>query len=324
MTSELLKGIAGKLAERWVTALFSPAFAFWVGVGAVWLWATQRGLVSSKGVTGAMRTWTAGVGDLPGIAQVALAVLPLLVITMSGLLLQALTFPVLRLLEGYWRAPLKAIAARRRDRWSKKADRDRGRLRALIAESHTPGDLAERGRLEASVPRVPAAPGLRMPTRLGNILRAGEARIASHYGLDPIISWPRLWLVLPDAARKEVTATRASLYLAVQAAICGAAFVPLAAWAWWAAPVGVVVAVWAYHGQALSAAARYSDIIESCYDLHRCLLYEALRWPVPSSPEDELSQGAQVTAYLRSGSTAPTPKFTADQPAKPSQADERQ
>ena len=44
MTSELLKGIAGKLAERWVTALFSPAFAFWVGVGAVWLWATPRGL----------------------------------------------------------------------------------------------------------------------------------------------------------------------------------------------------------------------------------------------------------------------------------------
>jgi hypothetical protein len=163
-----------------------------------------------------------------------------------------------------------------------------------------------------------------MPTRLGNILRAGEARIASHYGLDPIISWPRLWLVLPDAARKEVMATRASLYLAVQATICGAAFVLLAAWAWWAAPVGVAVAVWAYHGQALAAAARYSDIVESCYDLHRGLLYEALRWPVPSSPEDELSQGVQVTAYLRSGSTAATPKFTAGQPAKPGQADEPQ
>jgi hypothetical protein len=160
-----------------------------------------------------------------------------------------------------------------------------------------------------------------MPTRLGNILRAGEARVASHYGLDPIISWPRLWLVLPAAARKEVTATRASLYLAVQAAICGAAFVPLAAWAWWAAPLGVAVAVWAYHAQALTAAARYSDMVESCYDLHRRLLYESLRWPVPNSPAEELAQGVQVTAYLRSGSTAATPKFTAAQPAEPSQAD---
>jgi hypothetical protein len=211
MTSELLKGIADKLAERWVTALFSPAFALWVGVGAVWVWATQRRLVSSKGVTGALHTWTAGLAGLPGIAQVALAVLPLLVITLSGLLLQALTFPVLRLLEGYWPVPLGAVAARRRARWSRKADRDRGRLRVLIAESGGSEDLAERGRLERAVPRIPAVAGLRMPARLGNILRAGEARIAGHYGLDPIISRPRLWLVLPDAARKEVTATRASL-----------------------------------------------------------------------------------------------------------------
>ncbi|WP_416986130.1 hypothetical protein [Streptomyces sp. T028] len=311
MGGELLRGIAGRLAERWVAALFSPAFAFWAGVAAVWVWATQWDTVADKGLIGAMKSWTSGLGALPALAQAALAVLPLLVIALTGLLFSGLAFPVLRLLEGYWPRPAARLGQRRRRHWRGEAKDGRDRLRTLAAMSSPgPEDSAERAGLERTLRRLPANPDLCMPTRLGNILRAGEARISAHYGLDPIIAWTRLWLVLPDRAREEATTARASLDLAVQAMIGGVLFVPLAFWAWWAAPIGLAVALGAYRGRLLTAAARYADIVESCFDVHRRLLYEALRWPVPASPEKEQSEGVRVSDYLRSGSRAATPVFT--------------
>jgi len=45
---------------------------------------------------------------------------------------------------------------------------------------------------------TPAESDRHMPTKLGNILRAAELRSKDKYGLDAVICWPRLWLLLPD------------------------------------------------------------------------------------------------------------------------------
>ena len=78
-----------------------------------------------------------------------------------------------------------------------------------------------------------------MPTRIGNILRAAETRPYDHYGLEAVIVWPRLWLVLPDSARQELSTARASLDSSVAAVIWALGFCAFAPLAWWAAPVGL-------------------------------------------------------------------------------------
>lgn len=50
-----------------------------------------------------------------------------------------------------------------------------------------------------------------MPTRIGNTIRAGETRPWHWYGLDTVIVWPQLWLVLPQRVCGDVTTARRQL-----------------------------------------------------------------------------------------------------------------
>ena len=45
-------------------------------------------------------------------------------------------------------------------------------------------------------------------------------------------------------------------------------------------------------------------------DLHRTALYQQLRWPLPTDPKQEHSQGEHLTSYLWRGSHDPDPTFT--------------
>jgi hypothetical protein len=147
-----------------------------------------------------------------------------------------------------------------------------------------------------------------MPTALGNILRAAESRPTDKHGLDAVKCWSRLWLVLPETARTELTAARAALDQSVGVLVWALLFVVWSIWAWWAAPVGIAVAI-VSHRMVLSSAAVYAELLESCYDVHRRLLYEAARWPQPKNPAEERALGAALTEYLWRGSDRPTPAF---------------
>jgi hypothetical protein len=60
----------------------------------------------------------------------------------------------------------------------------------------------------------------------------------------------------------------------------------------------------------LRAASVYGDLLEASFDLHRFKLYEALHWPLPKNPAEELPLGNALTAYLWHGSDQPQPQFT--------------
>lgn len=149
MFSEFWKGIGGKLAERWLAALFSPVFVFWTGAVLAWLYGPGRRVVDPLGWIGAVNHWTAQVQGLPAVAQALLVLGPLLLVTISGLLLQQLSRPTLRFLEGYWPAFLAPVRELCRQRLSRKADKNTKRLRALagrpLAEL-TAGEAAELSR----------------------------------------------------------------------------------------------------------------------------------------------------------------------------------
>lgn len=312
MLGDFWKGFGGKLADRWVAALLSPAFLFWTGALIAWLWGHQSATIRNQGWHAGLVAWAKDLQGLPGLVQGGYVALLLIVITLSGLILQQASFPVVRLLEGYWPRWLDGVAQRRRDRLSQRINADTTQLRALVAASPnslSARQVAERGRLESRRRRAPAAATSRMPTRLGNTLRAAEVRVQSRYGLDPIICWPRLWLLLPNTAREEVAAAYAALLLSAQVLLCGALFTVWGIWAWWAPLLGLLTAIGSYL-RMLRAATIVADLVESCYDVHRALLYASLRWPPPANPQAERREGARLTAYLNAGSRQPTPVFT--------------
>jgi hypothetical protein len=306
-------GLGGKLAERWITLLFSPALAFWAGGLAAWMWRYGRPLVSADGWKALLDRWAALLQGLPVVAQGALVVGLLLVIVVSNLIVQRLSTPVLRLLEGYyWPRWLNWLRDRLVGHRSDKIDRDNNRWRQLAARginNLTPRELADFVRLDRRRRSSPAKPERRMPTRLGNILRASEGRPDDYYGLNAVVCWPQLWLLLPDTAKQEVSAARASLNGAAELWLWAVLFIGWTVWAWWALPLGILVAAGSY-SQMLGAATIYAELVEGCFHVHRRLLYEALRWPLPVTPAEERQRGAEVSAYLWHGSNATTPTFT--------------
>ena len=148
-----------------------------------------------------------------------------------------------------------------------------------------------------------------MPTRLGNGMRAAELRPGLRYGLDSVVCWPRLWLLLPDASRQDISGARASLYLSAQAWTCAVLACAGAIWSWWALPLGIAAAAAIYYWPVLGAARAYCDLVGAAYDVHRRLLYDALQWPYPANPADERVQGTRLTLYLRVGSRDSEPAF---------------
>jgi hypothetical protein len=176
------------------------------------------------------------------------------------------------------------------------------------------GAAAERGdgeaevafaALDARLRRVPALPERRMPTRLGNILRAAETWPMDKYGIDAPKCWPRLWLVLPDTARKELADARSSLDQGAAIWLWGAAFIVWTPWAWWAALVAVTVPAGAYLWM-LAAACVYGDLVESVFDVYRTALYEAAGYRMPSDHMLEYQAGRALTAYLWHGTPPPS------------------
>jgi hypothetical protein len=263
-----VSGLGGKLAERWAAAVLSPAFVFWAGGVVAWAVGHHRGWER-------VEAW---ITSRSNIVQIALAVGILIVVAASAILVQRLTLPLLRLLEGYWIGWLEPVraglvkrisdryAARQR-RWEELAPKvDEGRA--------TPRERAEYRALDRSLRRMPGAVEYRMPTRLGNILRASESLPWDKYRLDAVKCWPRLWLVLPETTRTELTAARAELDTAAGLWLWGLLFIGWSVWSWWAALVGPIVMIGAYMGM-LRIAAIYGDLLESAFDVHRPALYQA-------------------------------------------------
>jgi hypothetical protein len=177
-----------------------------------------------------------------------------------------------------------------------------------------PAEVAELGRLEWRLRRVPVSSALTMPTRLGNLLRAAEERPRLKYGLDTVAVWPQFWLVLPKDTRDELMQARAALDAAARLWLWSVLFVVWTPWALWALPVALVVAAATYYGSMLDAAEVYGDLMEAAFDVHRTELYKAARWPPTATPAEEAGAGAQLTEYLWRGTAPPGAAFDQQRP----------
>lgn len=308
MLTTFWQGVGGRLADRWA-ATSVPALIFWLGGLAAWT-CHRGGLHTLDSQARWLDRQTAAV-------QVTVIVTVLLAVAASAILVDQMTAPLLRLLEGYWppwAGPLHrrlteqaaARAAAETEAWQRAYDAVTVQPPAVP----TAEQLARYADLERRRRRYPAAPGYFLPTPIGNILRAAERRPADKYGLDTITIWPHLWLLLPEATRKELRTARTSLDTAVAAATWGllsCAFTPFTPLA---IPIGLAVTTMTVTVVIPARALAFGDLIEAACDLHRTSLYQQLRWPLPPNPHEEHASGRQLTAYLRRGSDTTTPTFT--------------
>ena len=344
MLTSFWSGLGGELAKQWAARILTPALVFWAGgLGLVW-WNVHGSRVEQGGLSAELQATAHPLAQLPAVAQAVLIVGALMILVGSALIADRLTLPLLKLLEGYWSRPaflrswLIDRRRSRRQRWvetvgtleqkqsrgdlSLAEDRERKQLAATeeLSEaqsarlkqlekrqrSFTAGDSAELARGHSFLRTSPREDGLGMPTRLGDILRASERRPADHYGLGAIICWYRLWMLLPEEVKIEISQARLQVDQAVRGWLWGALFIVWAPWVWWVAvPVAIVVPLVTYNFSMLSAATLFGDLTETAFDLHRMKLYDALQLPRPTSPATERVDGRRLTGLLWHGETDP-------------------
>lgn len=325
MFGGLWKSLGEGFGSRWLLVSFGPALIFWgasllvYGEGTGWAW---------------VAAWEA----FPGWFQTMALAGSLAGIVFTAYLLDLFSTPLLRLAEGYgWeRVPLVGDWLRARaDERVREAAASQTRFNHLQRKRHLahigrgrPLDEAEMRELlnlERQLYYSPPDPAHAMPTGLGEILRAAEDAVRARYGLDPIVCWPRLYPLLPEALRADLGAARGSLGTALRVSLLGVVFsVGWGIWSLWigdwllaATTLAGLLVAWLGYRAAVQAAVPYSDLIRAAFDLHRFELYKSLRWPLPKSPDQERPAapgesptcGQQLSQYLWRGSGADDIQF---------------
>lgn len=305
MHSKFLEVMTGKVAAQWATSLLTPAFLFWTGglVAFVSCKDDWPFLVTCQGRWESLKTW---VLSQPQSIQAGLLIGGLIIITISATLVQNCDLATLRFLEGYWPRWIRLLQTRRINYHIAQQDRAIDKWNQLYTQYQedpnrlTSSQLQEYAQLDWQLVHTPSQRNQFLPTQLGNYLRASEARSLERYGLDAIVCWPRLWLLLPDRARKELQTARGALNQAVRNWLWSSLFLVWAIFAWWPPLVAVLSACLSYR-MALITAAVYVDLLESTFDLYRHLLYPALRHKPPTNPAQEVNDGKKLTEYLWRG-----------------------
>ncbi|MEH1819224.1 MAG: hypothetical protein V7L31_09140 [Nostoc sp.] len=303
MPTKFLESLGGKLAENWAANILTPAFVFWIGGLLAWVWRFGRK---------PLEDWLKQQSES---LLIAVMVSGLLIIAVSGFVVQRFDLFILRFLEGYWPnwlSPLLFLRGwmiqqkkhdfkRKENRWQTLANKKDKQI--------TDEELEEYVTLDGQLMQFPSQLNRLMPTKLGNILRASESRPSDKYGLDAVICWSRLWLLLPDGVKKELQEARSNLNTAARFWLWSLLFIVWTVWAWWAIPAAFLGAIFAYYW-AVDAASVYCNLLESAFDLYRLELYKSLRWRIPINPKQEKELGQQLTIYLLRGLDGDRPIFT--------------
>jgi hypothetical protein len=255
-------------------------------------------------LTTQVTTTTDSLARQPGGFQAILIIALLLMVTGAALVVQALAGPTRRLWLGDWprvATPLRQrLTASRRTRWQLHVDERRKLESAYPRNTRTPQQQDEINRAAQQANRAALAePGT--PTWMGDRMHAVEQIARNRHGLDLAFAWPRLWLVLPDTTRTEITAAHATFAAAVATGTWAWPYLLLSV-LWWPAAVvalGIGVTGWA---RARAAITDLGALSEAAIDLHGRALAIALGTGDPDATGPlTIAEGEQLTALTRKG-----------------------
>lgn len=151
-----------------------------------------------------------------------------------------------------------------------------------------------------------------LPTRLGNILLAGERYATTRYGIDTIYFWPRLYPLLPPEFQHDfvqaVIQYQFPLVVAFEAAVatavCSITLVVahVAVWVFLAVLLGGTAITYGAYVLSLSSAIEMAEKQRTAFDLYRDRLLTA--WPAARDITDQKQAFMQIKAFVVQG--APT------------------
>ncbi len=264
-----LAELGAKLADRWMSLLLLPGLlwtatllvgahlgqtrAFSVGVIEHWLdgYAAHRGGYGDGAiilVLGALALASAAAG---------------LAASGLGTLLTSLW-----VLPGY-RRPLASILGLRARRWERVTTAARQAFaQAAAMPPDAPGYEAalDRARV-AERRRARFGPRPQRPTKVGDCFLGVAQRVETAYGLDLDPAWPRLWAVLPEALRADLTAAQDGYGAAGRLVGWGLLYAALAV-LWWPAVLLAGAVGTAGWRRARRSADVLGVLVETAVDLH--------------------------------------------------------
>ncbi|MGH4017458.1 MAG: hypothetical protein ACRDSL_26755 [Pseudonocardiaceae bacterium] len=261
--------LAKQLAGRWLTLLAIPGMLF-LAAGWAGLQLGHAHALDTSRLANAVRNATTEIANWPGATQALALVGFLLAAVTLGLIVQALVGPVRAVSLGQWPGPLgrlgKVLARRRRHRWNE-LYRERTALEKVHPRQDRTTDQQQRiDQLAGRANQIAMAEPDR-PTWMGDRIHALSHVAISRYGLDLTFGWPRLWLVLPDAARAEINTAQAGFATAIFTTTWSLPYLALGTLWWPAALAGVVIAA-AGWSRARSQITTLTELVESAVDVH--------------------------------------------------------
>lgn len=300
--SVFLTELGKHLAARWAAVLMLPGAVF---AGAVVVasvlghgHALDAGLLRTRA-----EAWASASGGAVAVAVVALVV----VATAAGCAAVAIGRAVVASWGFTGAGPvLRPLVALRRRRWRTAAARADAAVRDLFADL---GDERARARARRAVLRRDAVCLVEpdRPTWAGDRLRAADERLHRSCRLDLPVVWPRLWLVLPDAARAELVAVQDGAASAARS-VGWALLHLLLGLFWWPSAVVGAVSLFAARQRVRRSVAVYAELAESAVDVYgRDLAVQlGLDWAQRVTPE----VGEEITAILRKPGTETDDQWT--------------
>ncbi|MEV6655676.1 hypothetical protein [Nocardia fluminea] len=283
-----LTELGKNLATRWAAALALPAAVF-VAVVVVAVTLGPSHALDVNLLWTRVRTVSNGPALVWAAAAflAATAVVGLSVTALGGIVIAAWAAtgagvgrPFVALRHRRWRrATVKADAA------VKAVLADRSDLRA---KSNAQRALLRRNAISESEPTC--------PTWAGDRLRSVDDRVRRGTGLDLTTTWPRLWLVLPEAARTEVTAVQERCGSAARMPMWGLAYLTVGGY-WWPALVPAVWALLVSRRRIRRAVGVYADLVEASIDLYARDVANQLGFELTGRMTPAI--GEQVTEVLR-------------------------
>lgn len=317
--ADLAKGSVKGLgpAAALVTAL--PSAVFVLGVYAIlssrlypWAAPLRRpdGSEVPEGINSIVAT-AAGLGVAGGI-------LALVAVVVLSVILRPLQISLVQFLEGYsdrrgagFREQL-AVERHQRRRSYHLLRRDPTLINAPDSSFDAVACFARReaavkrmkDRAHLVVSRYPVAPENVMPTLLGNVLRRAETTAGERYGLDTVVTYPRIYPYLSPRLDGELgnqldivdTACTFVVMLSGLALVSAPLVTRLDPWS--AVPVALAGLAAISYRAARVAAKWHGDLLCTAYDLHRFDMRQAMHLELPKHADQEVRLNKKLTDFL--------------------------
>jgi hypothetical protein len=277
-------------------------------------WASPLHDAKGKKVAAGVDSVTHAVKGLNATGGVMLV----LAVLVTAVMIRPFQVAAVQFLEGYWNSRrlgiLKTLAVERHARRL-----SFHRSRRLVAQPRADGlqfDAvagADRqahnvdrmaSRAQAITERYPERIAHLMPTALGNVLRRAETSAGERYGLNTVVTYPRLYSHLSSrldqklAMQLDIIDTMATFTLVFW--VEGLAAAPLLLRVDWWSLIPLALGVFStitYRGARL-AGEHHSRQLSTAYDLHRFDMLRALHRRLPENALEEYKDNQQLSEFL--------------------------